>query len=118
MQRVTSRAIVFSTIVSLSCSGVEGRPLNRVEFEKKYSGDFPGQKLACGVCHPNDGKDKTKRNNYGKAVEKHLGVKNVKAPGAKDAAFEKAAKVPSHEKHKTFGDRIKAGLLPAEPELK
>ena len=118
MQRVIAGAIVFSAVVSLFCSGVEGRPQYRAEFGKKYSASLLGQKLTCGVCHFDDGKDKTKRNNYGKAVEKHLGAKNVKAPNAIDAAFDKAGLDPSLEKDKTFGDRIKAGLLPAEPELK
>jgi tRNA U54 and U55 pseudouridine synthase Pus10 len=95
---------------SLSISGAQARKQDNTEFKKKYSKDLKGQTLNCGVCH---GKSKKMCNNYGKAVEKHLKAKNVKG-AAVGAALDKAAKDPSHEKGKTFGDRIKAGMLPAE----
>ncbi len=69
--------------------------------------------LKCAVCH--DPKDKKKRNDYGKALDKLLDKKEdaknkEKIIKSLDTVY--GEKVPG--KDETFGDRIKAGKLPGE----
>ena len=75
----------------------------------------------CNLCHDAASKSKKDRNEYGKALSKHMGedaFKKVKDD--KDAltkAFGEALKATEADKHssgKTFGEVIKAGKLPGD----
>jgi hypothetical protein len=118
MKKVFSVAVVCLFLVSMFQSGADGQATYRSEFAKKYKKEYGTTKLTCGVCHADGGKNKKKRNNYGLAVQKALGAKKVKDKAKINKALDAAAKVESHIKGKKFGDLIKDGKLPAEPEKK
>lgn len=99
-----------------------------VEFKKMYykpSGDANEKKLAeaidkistgegdaktaCAICHP--GKSKKERNDYGKALSK-LVTKADKDDAKKIADSVKAIESEKNAAGKTFGELIKAGMLP------
>ena len=67
----------------------------------------------CAVCHC--GKTKKAWNDYGDALKKELGDKNVKDREAIDKALDAIESLPSHVPDKTFGDLIREGRLPGEP---
>lgn len=117
MRKIFGVAVICLFVVSIFQSGADGRPQYRAEFEGKYKGDLGTTKVTCGACHPDEGKDKKKRNNYGAAFEKIV-AKNEKDKDAINKALDEVAKKDSHVKGKTFGDLIKEGKLPAEPEKK
>jgi cytochrome c553 len=118
MRKMLVTAIACLFLVSMFQTGADGQAYYRTEFSKKYKTELAGTKLTCGVCHANGGKNKKKRNDYGSAVQKALGAKKVKDKAKISKALDEAAKKESHMKGKTFGDLIKAGTLPAEPEKK
>ena len=75
----------------------------------------------CNLCHDANSKSKKDRNEYGKALSKHMDeaafkkVKDDKEALAK--ALGEALKATEADKHssgKTFGEVIKAGKLPGE----
>lgn len=79
--------------------------------KKKLDAAFTTAK--CGTCHVGT-KDKKTRNAYGKELEKILG-KNEKGKDKITKALEEVEKIKLDEKDpksKTYGDRIKEGLLP------
>jgi hypothetical protein len=93
-----------------SANQADARPQYFKAFTGKYSSvKSQATKVKCNVCH--FGKKKTNRNDWGKAVMKHVGKKNQKDPKAIDAALEKAEK-EKNAKGVTFGSLIKAGKLP------
>jgi len=94
------------------------------EFKKMYykpDGDANQKKLAeaidkitmdgnsCGICHP--GKSKKERNEYGMALNK-LVKKADKDDAKKIADSIKAIESEKNAAGKTFGELIKAGMLP------
>ncbi len=94
------------------------------EFKKMYykpDGDANQKKLAeaidkitmdgnsCGICHP--GKSKKERNEYGTALSK-LVKKADKDDAKKIADSIKAIESEKNAAGKTFGELIKAGMLP------
>jgi hypothetical protein len=95
------------------------------EFKKMYykpdSSDANEKKLAeaidkitmdgnsCGICHP--GKSKKERNEYGKALNK-LVTKMDKDDAKKIADAIKSTESEKNAAGKTFGELIKAGMLP------
>ena len=99
-----------------------------VEFKKMYykpDGDANQKKLAeaidkittgegdmkssCAICHP--GKSKKERNDYGMAINKLL--KKADTDDAKKIADSiKATEGEKNAAGKTFGELIKAGMLP------
>jgi hypothetical protein len=85
----------------------------RPQYFKAFAAKYPDFKVdadsKCAVCHKPP--DKKSRNDYGAAVGKALGAKNVKDPDTINAALDKAA-AESAGDGKTFGDLIKAGTLP------
>jgi hypothetical protein len=77
------------------------------------------KKVKCGVCHPTN--DKKKRNDFGEALQKHLG--KVPKTGESDtkkieAALTKSLKEKSSVEGKTFGDLVNDGKLPGKPPEK
>ena len=101
-------ALAIFALVQLS-DQAQARPQYFKAFAAKYP-DFKVDATAkCAYCHK--GMDKKLRNDYGAAVGKALGAKNVKDPDAIGAALDKAA-AESAGDGKTFGDLIKDGTLP------
>lgn len=89
----------------------DARPNYLKAFAKKYTNlTAQAKKVKCNVCH--FGKSKKNRNDYGKALVKHLGKKNQKDKAAIDAALDKTAKEKKPGSNVTFGDLIKQGKLP------
>lgn len=110
-KRLGLAGVAVAFVLACLLSGkAKARPGYMKAFVKKYPTVAAAAKKAkCGTCH--FGKSKKNRNDYGKALGKHLGKKNQKNPKLIDAALDKAAK----EKKKgdtTFGDVIKSGKLP------
>lgn len=102
--------------VTASPNTADARPKYREVFEEKYPGLAEQVKtVKCGVCHPPAAEEKKKaRNNYGQALGKVLGEKNVSDKDAILKALTKIESEKSAEEGKTFGDLIKAGTLPGK----
>lgn len=98
--------------VAMVMSGqAEARPQYLKAFAAKYQNLLSqAKKQKCAVCHC--GKTKKMRNDYGKALMKHVGKKNQKDKAIINAALGKAEKDKKPATKKTFGDLIKAGKLP------
>jgi len=93
----------------------QARPKYRSVFKKAYPKVASSNKVTCAVCHVvvNKKVNKKKRNNYGTALMKALGKKNVKKTDAINKALKKIESAKSAVAGKTFGDLLKAGKLPA-----
>lgn len=127
------RRLVYLSVVCILASGAQSawaiKPFETA-FKKNYAGDGANKELValvdeakCNVCHVNKEDKKKVRNPYGKAL--HDALEKDKFPMAefkKDNAkyadrlkeiFKKLeGEKSADEKHKTFGDRMKANLLP------
>jgi hypothetical protein len=68
----------------------------------------------CNVCHA--GTSKATRNDYGKAIQKALGKRNVKDKDAFDEALKSVAKEKSPSPDKTFGELLQNDELPIPPQ--
>lgn len=90
---------------------VQARPPYCAAFIKHYTGVKEAAEAKCAICHP--GKEKKERNNYGNALGKLLGEKNVKDEAKIMEALKKAEGEKSAVEGKTFGDLLKDGKLPA-----
>ncbi len=88
----------------------EARPQYLKGFIGKYDISAAKEKK-CGTCHGEDGKNKKKVSDYGKALGKALGKKNVKGADDIAKALDEAAKADAGD-GKTFGDILKSGKLP------
>ena len=128
MNKVLSRS-VCSVVVAVSLlwltgsSAVAMKPFHD-EFVAKYvkpdSTDEKEKAFAkaaqaakCNICH--QGKTKTVRNVYGRALSRFLSEDDAENKERIRAALDKAAQVKSNpdDPHSpTFGDLIKAGKLP------
>jgi hypothetical protein len=119
-------SLVCVLVVAIGALSASARPQYNTQFKGKYiepdSKDPNKKKLAdafatakCGVCHEGT-KDKKVRNAYGKDLEKIL-AKNEKAKDKIDKALDEIADKKANEKDpnsKTFGERMKEGLLPVD----
>jgi hypothetical protein len=108
-------ALVFGTG---SPTEVDARPKYKELFEQKYPG-LAGEvaKVKCGVCHPPGAEEMKKvRNDFGQALGKALGAKNVADNDAITKALSSIEAEKSATEGKTFGDLIKAGTLPGKNE--
>jgi len=91
----------------------------RSEYMKAFIAKYPdlkekASKLKCGVCHA---KSKKVRSDYGKELGKALGKPKVKDMDAIKKALtdiEKKGDVDG----KTYGELLKAGMLPPKAEEK
>jgi len=101
-------AIAIVSLIQLS-DQAQARPGYLKAFTAKYPDFAPAAEGKCAVCHKPP--DKKSRNDYGAAVGKALGAKNVKDNDQINAALDKAA-AESAGDGKTFGDLIKDGTLP------
>lgn len=109
---VIAGACLFA-VVAMNSETASARPQFKKSFEtaypelaKKHGTDG---KLTCAICHPV--KDKKKRNDYGVALTKTLGAKNVKDADKIKEALTKAESEKNKD-GKTYGELIKAGDLP------
>lgn len=111
-------AAIVAVMFAAGPRQAEARPAFPGVFAKQYPAlKDTVKKVKCAVCHPTeDNKKKKKRNNYGKALEKALGAKNVKDKAKVATMMVKIEKEKSAIKDMTFGDLIKAGKLPASTE--
>ncbi|MCC7086638.1 MAG: hypothetical protein IT427_16690 [Pirellulales bacterium] len=117
-------AISFVVLSGICVLSAHGRQQYNNAFKEKYidpsSKDPEKKQLAaafatakCNTCHVGK-KDKKTRNDYGNALGKILG-KNEKAKDKIAAALDEVSSIKIDENDaasKTYGDRIKEGLLP------
>ncbi|WP_437228427.1 hypothetical protein SH661x_000905 [Planctomicrobium sp. SH661] len=90
----------------------DARPQYLKAFTEKYSKVAEkASELKCGVCHGESGKNKKTLSDYGKALGKALGDKNVKGEEDLSKALDEAAKGDAGD-GKTYGDLLEAGELP------
>ena len=93
-------------------------------FAQEYENNAPLLKAAlaakCNVCHDAAGKSKKDRNDYGKALNKHLDsqdFQNLKGvPANLRAKVKTALQATENETNaagEKFGEIIKAGKLPS-----
>ena len=112
--------VAVSVLGGASTDTASARPPYKMEFDKKYMADGSALNKAlsgksnCNLCH--QGKDRKNRNDYGAAIGKALGEKNVKDNQKIVEALDKAEKEKSGDK--TFGDLIKEGKLPVTMDEK
>ncbi|WP_417851177.1 hypothetical protein [Thalassoglobus sp.] len=92
----------------------EARPQYLKGFIAKYD-IAEAKEKKCGVCHGEGGKNKKMVSDYGKALGKALGKKNVKSADDIASGLDEAAKADAGD-GKTFGDVLKSGKLPAAAE--
>ena len=117
---VVAAMVAVSVLGGLSTDSASARPPYKMEFDKKYMADGSeinkalSGKSNCNICHV--GKDRKNRNEYGAAIGKALGEKNVKDNQKIVDALGKAEKEKSGDK--TFGDLIKEGKLPVTMDEK
>ena len=82
MQRRKSLAISCAGLMVLGFAfpgAAKGRMQYYAEFAEMYADKKAMfEAMKCGVCHGEKGANKTKRTEYGEAVGKALGGKNVK----------------------------------------
>lgn len=109
--------------MTLMPTQAHARPQYRAEFAKKYENlkELIDEKK-CFVCHPK-ADDKKVNNDYGDALKKALGAKNVKDKKQLEEALvkiesekSKMPKEPGGKEMKTFGELIKEGKLPGTNE--
>ena len=103
--------VVAAVAVSVALPGL-ARPQYLKGFVEEYPSLTAGAKgLKCKVCHC--AAQKAAQNDYGAAVKKELGAKNVKDKEAIAKALRAAEEYPSAVKGRTFGDLIREGKLPS-----
>lgn len=126
MKKVVLAAVAALAAVSVVSGWMSetanARPPYKMEFDKKYMADGTALNKAlegksnCNLCH--QGKNRKNRNEYGEALTKALGEKNVKDMAKIAEALVKAEKAKPNGGDKTFGDLIKDGSLPVTMEEK
>jgi hypothetical protein len=129
MRKLVCLSVVCLVALGLSQSVWANKQIQD-KFKEKYAGDNATKEFKalveeakCQVCHVKDEDKKKVRNPYGKVL--HDALEKDKFPMAEfkkdpakhaDRLNEILKKVETEkskdEKHKTFGDRMKANLLP------
>jgi hypothetical protein len=70
-------ATVLVSLIIPAPEAARARPLYKSVWEEMYHERLPDRtKVSCGLCHPTN--SKAKKNEYGKALEKELGERNVR----------------------------------------
>lgn len=119
MKRVCTLLAMFA-VAALVCVSApkqaDARPQYLKSFTEKYeSVAAKAGELKCGVCHGDGGKNKKVVSDYGKALGKALGAKNVKEPEKIAEALDKAGMEKASD-GKTYAEHLAAGELPAAAE--
>lgn len=111
--RILALAAIVCVVSSAAVSRTaEARPL----YLKHFAAEYPEikdaiDKAKCTVCHPVA--KKAVQNDYGMALGKALGAKNVKNANAIKDAVKEVEKVERKD-GKTFGEVIESGELPID----
>ncbi len=113
MKKFTAFMAVAAIVSCLFASSAQARPQYGGGIKKAYPDNTKvNVEKNCGVCHGGEnGMDKKKVSDYGKALAEALGAKNEKAPEKIAAGFMKAGE--KKEGEKTYDAILKAGDLPA-----
>ena len=113
--------VMVLAIAFVAATEADARPQYNKSFLGKYKKVTAAKKAKCNVCHRKKkaGEKGKPRNDYGIAMQKNLPAKNCKVVAKIVAALTKTEKVKVVKtKKETFGDRLKAGKLPATPVKK
>ncbi len=113
--------VMVLAIAFVAATEADARPQYNKAFLGKYKKVTAAKKAKCNVCHRKKkaGEKGKPRNDYGTAMQKNLPAKNCKVVAKIVAALTKTEKVKVVKtKKETFGDRLKAGKLPATPPKK
>ena len=119
----TLSGVLVLAIAFVAATEADARPQYQKAFLKKYKNVTAAKKAKCNVCHRKKkaGEKGKPRNDYGVALQKSLPKKNCKVVAKIVAALAKTEKVKvskDKKEKKTYGDRLKAGKLPATPAKK
>ncbi len=104
---------VAALAVASGLNTAEARPNYLKDFTDTYPEVKEAGTVKCGVCHIGKPADK-KWNDYGTAMGKALGAKNVKKSDEVKASYKKIEGEKSGTEGKTFGDLLKDGKLPGK----
>ena len=120
---LTLSGVLVLAIAFVTATEANARPQYQKAFMAKYTKVTAAKKAKCGICHrkKKTGEKGKPRNDYGVALFKSLKKKNCKDVAKIVAALKKTelVKVSKDKKEKkTYGDRLKAGKLPATPAKK
>jgi hypothetical protein len=110
---LTTVALALAVFAALPGRQAHARPQYKDAFTQQYPGMKSAvEKVHCGVCHPTiDNRTKEKRNDYGQALEKTIGGKNVLGMDQIKQALLKIETAKSTT-GPTFGELLKSGKLP------
>ena len=96
----------------LGPGSADARPNYKKALEQTYE---LNDKVSCGGCHGNGGKNKKVVSEYGEAMKEALGAKNVKDMDEIVAAL-KAIESKGDVDGKTYGEVLATGELPPPAE--
>ncbi len=107
-------AVLAALVFVATAQDAQARPKYMGAFKEAYPALVTqADTIKCNVCHFGD--KKTNRNDYGMAVGKSLGEKNVMdAEKIKEGL--KKAEAEKNADGKTFGELIKDGKLPGKAQ--
>jgi hypothetical protein len=119
MHATPIRATLLTAALGLAAfAACPDRPAQaRPQYKDAFVQQYPGlsaevEKVRCGVCHPTaDNRKKEKRNDYGQALEKMLGEKNVQGMDQIKQALLKI-ETTKGTTGQPFGELLKSGKLP------
>ena len=120
---LTLSGVLVLAIAFVAATEANARPQYQKAFLAKYTKVTAAKKAKCNVCHRKKkaGEKGKPRNDYGAALGKSIPKKNCKVVAKIVEALTKTEKlkVSKDKKEKvTYGDRLKAGKLPASPAKK
>jgi mono/diheme cytochrome c family protein len=118
---LTLGGVAVLAFAFLAATEADARPQYQKAFLGKYKNVKAATKAKCNTCHrkKKTGEKGKPRNDYGTALAKSLPAKNCKVVAKIVAALTKTEKVKvAKDKKETYGDRLKAGKLPATPAKK
>ena len=119
----TLSGVLVLAIAFVAATEADARPQYQKAFLSKYKKVTAAKKAKCNVCHRKKkaGEKGKPRNDYGVALQKSIPKKNCKVGAKIVEALTKTEKVKvskDKKEKKTYGDRLKAGKLPATPAKK
>ena len=118
---LTLGGVAVLAFAFMAATEADARPQYPKAFLGKYKNVKGATKAKCNTCHrkKKTGEKGKPRNDYGAALAKNLPAKNCKVVAKIVEALTKTEKVKvAKDKKETYGDRLKAGKLPATPAKK